>query len=137
MLTLWYFLRHRGAISRVSRSSVDRFFDGKGALPRATDGFVYYAQAIVELENRKAKAVSWIAYGKAPALKNGHIDKVAWRSAGSAIPVPPQKIGNFIDATETFAQRRRLRQTQWTPTAAEVQRIHALINERAKATIIR
>ena len=54
-VSVWTFLRSKpGEIFPVAQRAMDDFLDNTGRLPADEEGFVRYAQVIVNLENRRA-----------------------------------------------------------------------------------
>src|SRR3990170_6807563 len=137
--SIWTFLRPRpGELSPVAQRAVDDFLSKAGRLPVDADGFVRYAQVVVNLENRRATDVLHVGFFQYRALKNGRLDRRHFREVMAAAPEaafgalqltkpPPGVVG----AEHRFAKRRLEHLSTWKPTRDELSKLRGLVNQKA------
>jgi hypothetical protein len=142
--SVWTFLRPRpGELCPVAQRAVDDFLANSGRLPADADGFMRYAQVIVNLENRRAVEVLRVGFFQYRALKDGRINRRHFREIMAAVPVaafgwlqltkPPPGV---VDAEHKFAKRRLEHMSTWKPTHAELSKLRSLVNRKAGREIM-
>jgi len=138
-VSVWTFLRPRaGEIHPVSQRAVDQFLSNAGCLPADDEGFVRYAQVVVNLENRRAVEVLRVGFYQYRALKNGKVDRkhlvaimaAAPEAALGALQIdePPSGV---VAAEHRFAKRRLEHLSMWKPTNDELAILRGLVNQKA------
>ena len=142
--SIWTFLRPRpGELHPVTQRAVDDFISEAGRLPADEDGFVRYAQVIVDLEDRRAVEVLRVGFFQHRALKNGRLDRRHFREVMAAVPEaafgwlrldkPPPGV---VAAEHKFAKRRLERLSTWKPTRDELSKLRDLVNHKAGREIM-
>jgi hypothetical protein len=137
--SVWTFLRPRpGDLYPVTQRAVDYFLSKAGRLPVGADGFVRYAQVIVNLENRRAVEVLHAGFFQHRALKNGTLDRRHFREVRATVPEavfgwlqldkPPPGV---VAAEHKFARRRLEHLSTWKPTQDDLSKLRDLVNQKA------
>ncbi len=68
--SVWSFVRPQpGELCPVAKRALDEFLSDAGRLPADAEGFVRYAQVIVNLENRRAVEVLRVGFFQYRVLK--------------------------------------------------------------------
>jgi hypothetical protein len=141
---VWSFLRPRpGELRRLAQSAADSFLSDGGRLPADTEGFVRYAQVIVNLQDRRAVKVLQVGFFQYRALKDGTLDRRHFREIMAAAPkaafgwlrlskLPP----GVVAAEHKFAKRRVEHLSQWKPTKADLGMLRDIVNRRAGREIM-
>jgi hypothetical protein len=143
-VSVWTFMRPRaGELRPVSQRALDEFFTGAARLPADDEGFVRYAQVVVNLENRRAIEVLRVGFYQYRALKNGRVDRkhlgaimaVAPEAAFGALRIdePPPGV---VAAEHRFAKRRLEHLGTWKPTQDDLAKLRELVNHKAGQTIM-
>lgn len=142
--TVWTFLRPRpGELSPVTQRAVDEFISNAGRLPADADGFVRYAQVVVNLQDRRATEVLHVGFFQYRALKNGTLDRKHFREAMATtsevalgwlqLDEPPPGV---VAAEHKFARRRLEHLATWKPTKDELSKLRNLVNLKAGREIM-
>lgn len=123
-LTVWLFQRHNdGSFRWLSRARYEGFLDGHGMLDHARDGFVYFAEVVVELEQRKPRNAREIYWVKDKILPSGRIDKKHYDEsmlAAMSMTFPMEKPPEGVIASEhRFAGKKYAHMAKWEPSAVE------------------
>jgi hypothetical protein len=114
-----------------------------GRLPADEEGFVRYAQVIVNLENRRAVEVLRVGFFQHRALKNSSLDHRYFREVMATVPEaafgwlqldesPP----GVVAAEHKFAKRRLDHLSTWKPTRDELSKLRDLVNHKAGREIM-
>jgi hypothetical protein len=138
-VSVWTFVRPRsGEMRPVAERAVERFIAGEGPLQVDADGFVRYAQVIVNLENRRATEVIRVDFFQYRALKSGKLDRKYFREILQTIPEaafgwlqltePPKGV---VVAEHKFANRRLQHLNHWKPSAEDRATLRSLVNRKA------
>jgi hypothetical protein len=142
--SIWTFLRPRlGDLHPVTQRAVDDFLCKAGRLPADEEGFVRYAQVIVNLENRRAVEVLRVGFFQHRALKNSTLDHRHFREVMATVPEaafgwlqldesPP----GVVAAEHKFAKRRLEHLSTWKPTRDELSKLRDLVNHKAGREIM-
>lgn len=86
-VTLWSFLRpHPGGLCPVAQRALDEFLSDARRLPADAEGFVRYAQVIVNLENRCAVEVLRVGFFQYRVLRDGRLDREHFHQIMAAVP---------------------------------------------------
>jgi hypothetical protein len=122
---------------------VDEFLSRAGRLPADAEGFVRYAQVIVNLENRRAVEVLRVGFFQYRALKDGRLDRGHFRQIMATVSEaafgwlqlskPPAGV---VGAEHRFAKRRLERLSTWKPTRDELSKLRSLVNHKAGREIM-
>jgi len=142
--SVWSFLRPQpGELRPVTQGAVDEFLSKAGRLPADAEGFVRYAQVIVNLENRRAVDVLRVSFFQYRALKDGRLDRGYFREIMAAVPEaafgwlqlskPPTGV---VGAEHKFAKRRLEQLNTWKPTPDELSKLRSLVNHKAGREIM-
>lgn len=142
--SVWSFLRPQpGELRPVTQGAVDEFLSEAGRLPADAEGFVRYAQVIVNLENRRAVDVLRVSFFQYRALKDGRLDRGYFREIMAAVPEaafgwlqlskPPTGV---VGAEHKFAKRRLEQLNTWKPTPDELSKLRSLVNHKAGREIM-
>jgi hypothetical protein len=138
-VSVWTFIRPRaGDLRLVSQRAVDEFISNAGRLPVDDEGFVRYAQVVVNLEMRRAVEVLQVGFYQYRALKNGKLDrkhlKAVMATIGEAAfgglrldPPPP----GVVAAEHKFAKRRLDHLSTWKPTHDDLAKLRDVVNHKA------
>jgi hypothetical protein len=143
-VTLWLFLRPRpGELQPLAVSAFDAFMSKGGKLPVDVDGFVRYAQVVVEMLARRATDVLSVGYFQFRALKNGTMDQKHFRDILTLAPEAafgtlgsPQRPKEVVSAEHRFAKRRLEHLSHWKPTRGDQVALREAINRRARAQLL-
>ena len=140
---VWTFLRSReGELRPVSQRAVDEFFARTGTLPADADGFVRFAEVVVDVVERCAVEVLRVGFHQHKALKNGKLDRKYFKAVVDAAPdliawlgivKPPPGV---VDASHRFEKRRLEHLNTWTPTEVELEMLRYLVNGKAGRVIM-
>jgi hypothetical protein len=140
-ITAWYFLRTApGELAPTSRSSFEAFALHDGQLTAGDDGFVRYAEVLVEVVERRAVKVLRTDFHQVRVGDDGRRDPdhesetmaaVAGMLSGSQ-PLAP----DVINAEATFAKRRYERLNTWQPTADDLAKLRELVNAKARSELM-
>ncbi len=143
-VSVWSFLRSQpGELCYVAQRAVDEFLSAAGRLPADAEGFVRYAEVIVNLENRRAVDVLRVGFLQYRALKDGRLHRGHFRQIMAGIPEatfgwlqlfkpPPGMVG----AEHRFAKRCLEQLNTWKPTPDELRKLRGLVNRRAGREIM-
>ncbi len=142
--SVWSFLRpHPGELRPVTQRAIEDFISNAGRLPIDADGFVRYAQVVVNLEIRRATEVLHVGFFQYRALKSGRLDHKHFRQIMAAVPEaafgwlqlnkPPAGV---VDAEHRFAKRRLEHLSTWKPTRDELLKLRGLVNQKARREIM-
>ena len=122
---------------------MDDFLDNTGRLPPDEEGFVRYAQVIVNLENRRAVEILRIGFFQYCALRNGKLNRRHFREIMAALPEaalgglrlskPPPGV---VSAEHRFAKRRLDQLNTWKPTQGDLSKLRRLVNRKAGREIM-
>jgi hypothetical protein len=122
---------------------MDDFLDNTGRLPADEEGFVRYAQVIVNLENRRAVEILRIGFFQYCALGNGKLNRRHFREIMAALPEaalgglhfskPPPGV---VSAEHRFAKRRLDQLNTWKPTHGDLSNLRRLVNRKAGREIM-
>jgi hypothetical protein len=141
---IWTFLRTRpGELLPVSYRAVDEFLSGGGRLQADAEGFVRYAEVIVNLENRRAREVLRAGFFQHRARKDGQLDRKHFKEVLAATAdatmgwlqldeSPP----GVIPAEHQFAKRRLEHLSTWKATPDELAALRELVNRKAGREIM-
>ena len=143
-VSVWNFLRPRaGGLRSVSQRAVDEFLSNARCLPADDEGFVRYAQVVVNLENRRAVEVLRVGFYQYRALKNGTLDRKHFSAIMAAAPEaalgalridePPPGV---VAAEHRFAKRRLEHLSMWKPTQDDLAKLRELVNHKAGREIM-
>jgi hypothetical protein len=143
-VTLWSFLRpHPGGLCPVAQRALDEFLSDARRLPADAEGFVRYAQVIVNLENRRAVEVLRVGFFQYRVLRDGRLDREHFHQIMAAVPEaafgwlqlskPPAGV---VDAEHRFARRRLEQLNTWKPTQDELSKLRRLVNRKAGREIM-
>lgn len=143
-VSVWTFLRPRsGELHAVSQRAVEQFLSNAGCLPADDEGFVRYAQVVVNLENRRAVEVLRVGFYQYRSLKNGKLDRKHFGAIMAAAPEaafgglqvdePPSCV---VPAEHRFAKRRLEHLSMWKPTKDDLAMLRDLVNHKAGREII-
>jgi hypothetical protein len=143
-VSVWTFLRSKpGDIFPVAQRAMDDFLDNTGRLPPDEEGFVRYAQVIVNLENRRAVEILRIGFFQYCALRNGKLNRRHFREIMAALPEaalgglhlskPPPGV---VSAEHRFAKRRLDQLNTWKPTQGDLSKLRRLVNRKAGREIM-
>lgn len=143
-VSVWTFLRSRaGEIHAVSQRAVEQFLSNSGCLPADEEGFVRYAEVVVDLENRRAVEVLRIGFYQHRVLKNGKLDRKHYNAVmatvgeaafGGLLIGEPQP--GVVAAEHRFAKRRLDHLSTWQPTEDEVAILRDAVNHKARREIM-
>ncbi len=142
--SIWTFIRSRpGELHPVSQRAVDEFLSNEGRLPADDDGFVRYAQVIVNLENRRAVEVLRIGFYQHRVLKSGKLDRKQFKAVmatmgeaafgGLRLDPPPPGV---VAAEHRFAKRRLDHLSTWKPTQDDLDNLRDVVNHKARREIM-
>ena len=143
-VSVWTFMRPReGELHLVSQRAVDEFFSNAARLPADDEGFVRYAQVVVNLENRRAVEVLRIGFYQHRVLKNGKLDrkhfKAVMATVGEAafggLRIEGSQPG-VIAAEHRFAKRRLDHLSTWKPSEGDLAKLRELVNHKADREIM-
>lgn len=140
-VSVWTFMRpHAGELRPVSQRALDEFFTGAARLPADDEGFVRYAQVVVNLENRRAVEVLRVGFYH---LKNGKVDRKHLGAIMAAAPEaalgalridePPPGV---VAAEHRFAKRRLEHLGTWKPTEDDLAKLREMVNHKAGREIM-
>jgi hypothetical protein len=143
-VSIWTFVRPRpGELRVVSQRTVDEFLSKEGRIPADDDGFVRYAQVIVNLENRRAVEVLRIGFYQHRVLKNGKLDRKYFKAVmatigevafgGLRLDPPPTGV---VAAEHRFAKRRLDHLSTWKPTQDDLDKLRDVVNHKARGEIM-
>ena len=114
----------------VAQRALDQFLSDAGRLPADAEGFVRYAQVIVDLENRRAVGVLRVGFFQYRVLKDGRLDREHFHQIMAAVPEaafgwlqlskPPAGV---VDAKHRFGRRRLEQLNTWKPTQDELSKL--------------
>ncbi len=143
-VSVWTFMRPReGELHLVSQRAVDEFFSNAARLPADDEGFVRYAQVVVNLDNRRAVEVLRIGFYQHRVLKNGKLDRKHFKAVMATIgeaafgglrldPPPP----GVVAAEHRFAKRRLDHLSTWKPTQDDLAKLRDVVNHKAGREIM-
>ena len=142
--SVWSFLRPQpGELCPVARRALDEFLSDAGRLPADAEGFVRYAQVIVNLENRRAVEVLRVGFFQYRVLKDGRLDQEHFHQIMATVPEAafgwlqlskPQ--AGVVAAEHRFAKRRLEQLNTWKPTQDELSKLLRLVNRKAGREIM-
>ena len=141
---IWTFIRPQaGVLQLVSQRAVDEFLSNARCLPADDEGFVRYAQVVVNLENRRAVEVLRVGFYQYRALKNGKLDRKHFSAIMAAVPEvafgalridePPPGV---VAAEHRFAKRRLEHLGTWKPAQDDLAKLRDLVNHKAGREIM-
>jgi hypothetical protein len=142
--SVWSFLRPQpGELCPVAQRALDEFLSDAGRLPADAEGFVRYAQVIVNLENRRAVEVLRVGFFQYRVLKDGRLDREHFHQIMAAVPeaafgwlqISKPPVG-VVDAEHRFARRRLAQLNTWKPTQDELSKLRRLVNRKASREIM-
>jgi hypothetical protein len=142
--SVWSFLRPQpGELCPVAQRALDAFLSKAGRLPADAEGFVRYAQVIVNLKNRRAVEVLRVGFFQYRVLKDGRLDRGYFSQIVAAVPEaalgwlqlskPPPGV---VHAEHRFAKRRLEQMNTWKPTPDELSKLRRLVNHKAGREIM-
>ena len=127
----------------MSQRAMDGFISGSGRLQADAEGFVRYAQVIVNLKNRRAVEVLRVGFYQHRARKDGKLDRKHFEEVLDAaaeatfgwlpLEVPPQGV---IPAEHEFAKRRLEHLSTWKSTPDDLATLRDLVNRKAGREIM-
>jgi hypothetical protein len=142
--SVWTFVRPQpGELSPVAQRAVEEFLSKAGRLPTDPEGFVRYAQVVVNLVDRRAVEVLHVGFFQYRALKNGRLDRRHFREIMATVleaafgwlqldaPQP-----GVVAAEHKFAKRRLEHLSTWKPTSEELSMLRDLVNHKAGREIM-
>lgn len=139
-VSIWTFVRPRpGELHPVTQRAVDEFISNAGRLPADHDGFVRYAQVVVNLENRRAVEVLQMGFYQHRVRKNGKLDRKHFKAVmatigeaafgGLRLDAPPPGV---VAAEHRFAKRRLDHLSTWKPTQDDLAELRDVVNHKAR-----
>ncbi len=142
--SVWSFLRPRpGELCPVAQRAVEDFLSNAGRLAADADGFVRYAQVIVNLQNRRAVEVIRVGFFQYRALKDGMLDRRHFSEIMAAVPEAAfgwlrrsQPLSGVVGAEHRFAKRRLEHLSTWKPAPSELSKLRGLVNSKAGREIM-
>lgn len=135
-ITAWYFLRTAsGELEAVARSAIEAFMLRDGRLKTSPDGFVRYAEVLVEVEQRSAVRFLSASFEQWRANNDGsrnaeHTAEVL-RAAIDSLPEAEAMPAGVVNAQPVFAKRRYDHLNAWEPTPEDRARLRELVNAKA------
>jgi hypothetical protein len=143
-VSIWYFLHQGpGTFRPLAAKAFEAFMSGQVSLPRDEDGYVRYAEVVVQLQNRRATKVVSARFYRMRTLEDGHVDPdhpfEVMAAAGGAVsgvfaavyPTP-----GVVDAEHRFAERRLHNLSRWEPDEVGLSILRELVNRRAMRSLL-
>ncbi len=142
-VTVWFFHRVRpGQLRPWPLRRFEAFSRGDQPMAPGPDGFVEYAQVVVELENRRAVDIGRVGFFKHRVTAEGKFDRDhlfdVMATATEVISGPMIGVAaepGIIEAGHRFAPRRLENLSHWKPSDAERRALRELVNARARRVI--
>ena len=143
-VSVWTFLRpHPGELHAVTQRAVSEFLSSAGRLPTDAEGYVRYAEVVVNLDNRQAVQLLRVGFYQYRALTNGTLDCGHFREIMATVPevafgglqFTKPKAG-VVSAEHRFAKRRLEHLSLWTPTQGDRSKLRELVNHKAGREIM-
>ncbi|MBE7448571.1 MAG: hypothetical protein HS111_06715 [Kofleriaceae bacterium] len=140
-ITTWYFVRtESGQLEGVARAAVEAFALRDGRLKTGEDGFVRYAEVLLEVDQRSPVRVLGTRFSQwranADGSRNAEHTLEVMRAAVALLPETDTPPAGVIAAEAAFARRRLDHLNTWQPTPDDTARLRELVNAKAQRDLM-